>query len=207
MYESRELFVPRGEKAFEVKQSVLSPYTWGQVQIKGGVANIGGKPGAFITSPLQFELGFIAGATTNPQMPNPPSTDPVDYRIVNGVKTGDPVTIARQFSDVRRRFGLTLNAESVLPQWDAVTTVDRSAGVWVQVPAQGRWTAETMARKLNEIGTAMPAYKELKFVTAKSLLDNNPSLRSGTAQPGAQLNTGLRVAVGGPGLFLPDTAQ
>jgi hypothetical protein len=51
----------------------------------------------------------------------------------------------------------------------------------------------------------MPAYKELKFVTAKSLLDNNPSLRSGTAQPGAQLNTGLRVAVGGPGLFLPDS--
>jgi hypothetical protein len=94
----------------------------------------------------------------------------------------------------------------VLPHWDDVNTRDRSAGVYVQVPAAGRWTAESLAERLQEIGRAMPGYKELRFVTAETLRELNPALRSQgpQADSGVWLNTGLRVSVGGPGLFMPD---
>jgi hypothetical protein len=138
--------------------------------------------------------------THNTLAPLRRSAEPTDWRIVDGARTGDPSAITRQFADIGRRFGITLRSESVLPQWN-----DRSAGVYVRVPAQGRWTAGDLADRLQQIGRAMPQYRELSFVTREQLRALNPSLRDGGQAAGAQtwLNTGLRVKVGSPGLFLP----
>jgi hypothetical protein len=139
-------------------------------------------------------------------MPPQVSKRHTDWRIVNGMKTADPAKIAAQFADVKEQFGITLRSESVLPHWDDLNTRDRSAGVYVQVPAAGRWTAESLAVKLQAIGRAMPGYKELRFVTGDMLRELNPAFSSAgqVAGSGAWLNTGLRVSVGGPGLFMTD---
>jgi hypothetical protein len=205
-YQQTEVFA-QGNRKFEINQFALTPYTWGQTHLKTGVPNFANATRAgYGTVQGQAEAGFYVYNTTNTLMPPQASNRPTDWRIVNGTKTADPATIAAQFADVKQQFGITLRSESVLPHWDDLNTRDRSAGVYVQVPAAGRWTAESLAERLQEIGRAMPGYKELRFVTAETLRELNPALRSQgpQADSGVWLNTGLRVSVGGPGLFMPD---
>jgi hypothetical protein len=209
-YQQSDVFAIGKGKAKEFTQFVMTPYTWVQSAFKAGVPNFAhGNRAAYGTAHAQAEIGFYVYNTTNTQMPMQASTRRIDWRIVNGTKTGDPAKIAGQFADVRQQFGITLRSESVLPHWDDVNTRDRSAGVYVQVPAGSRGTAEEMATKLQEIGRALPAYKELRFVTAEQLAALNPSVRSGGQTAGTErwLNTGLRVSVGGSGLFLPEDRQ
>jgi hypothetical protein len=205
-YQQTEVFAHGGRK-FEISQFALTPYTWGQTHLKTGVPNFANsKRAAYATAQGQAEAGFYVYNTTNTLMPPQVSNRPTDWRIVNGMKTADPAKIAAQFADVKEQFGITLRSESVLPHWDDLNTRDRSAGVYVQVPAAGRWTAESLAVKLQAIGRAMPGYKELRFVTGDMLRELNPALSSAgqVAGSGAWLNTGLRVSVGGPGLFMTD---
>jgi hypothetical protein len=155
---------------------------------------------------MQLEGGVTLYSTTNTHLPRSIGTEPVDWRIVNGRRTAQRSEIDGQFADIRRRHGLTLASESVLPHWDRPTPRDRSAGVYLRVPEGARWTAQTLANRLHAIGRSMPAYKELRFVTPERLAALNPALHAPGpgAGPGRWLHTGVRVAVGGPGLFLPD---
>ena len=216
-YQQSDVFAVGKGKAYELTQFIGTPYTWVQTALKTGVSAGFVKPKTALygtpdfqvkpygTAHVQAEAGVVVYNTPNTRMPVQASTRATDWRIVNGTKTGDPAKIAGQFADVRQQFGITLRSESVLPHWDDVNTRDRSAGVYVLVPAGGRGTAESIAKQLQEIGSAMPGYKELRFVTAETLRDLNPALRAGSRSAGSEawLNTGLRVSVGGPGLLVP----
>ena len=202
LFEQSERFkVPNGTAVLE--QELFRTWTSVDSQLNVGLQRASGAgrgPAGSASAHGQFEAGMWFYVTHNTLAPLRRSAEPTDWRIVDGARTGDPSAITRQFADIGRRFGITLRSESVLPQWN-----DRSAGVYVRVPAQGRWTAGDLADRLQQIGRAMPQYRELSFVTREQLRALNPSLRDGGQAAGAQtwLNTGLRVKVGSPGLFLP----
>ena len=207
VYDQTERFVRPDGRTYDIGQSLLTHYGWLQTHLKAGVANLfGGQRGVYATLPMQLEGGVTLYRTTNTHLPRSIGTEPVDWRIVNGRRTAQRSEIDGQFADIRRRHGLTLASESVLPHWDRPTPRDRSAGVYLRVPEGARWTAQTLANRLHAIGRSMPAYKELRFVTPDRLAVLNPSLHASGpgAGPGRWLHTGVRVAVGGPGLFLPD---
>lgn len=202
LFEQSERFkVPDGTAVLE--QELFRSWTSVDSQLNAGLQRAPGPgrgPAGSASAHGQFEAGMWLYVTHNTLAPLRRTAEPTDWRIVDGKRTGDPSAIRRQFADIGRRFGITLRSESVLPQWN-----DRSAGVYVQVPAQGRWTADRLAGRLQQIGRAMPQYRELSFVTPEQLAALNPSLRDGgrIAGPQTWLNTGLRVSVGSAGLFLP----
>jgi hypothetical protein len=207
VYDQTERFVRPDGRTYDINQSVLTLYGWLQTHLKAGLANLlKADRGVYATAPMQLEGGATLYKSTNTHLPQSVGTAPVDWRIVNGRKTAERGEIDGQFADIRRHHGLTLASESVLPHWDRPTPRDRSAGVYVQVPEGVCWTAQTLANRLHAIGRSMPAYKELRFVTPDRLAVLNPSLHASGpgAGPGRWLHTGVRVAVGGPGLFLPD---
>jgi hypothetical protein len=211
----------------------VAPYTWTQLHTKLGIANVA-KPNrdAYAKMGVQSELGIYLHNETAPMSSLTGPKNPVkDWHIVNGAISASQDKFTNQFADVHKHSGLEMRSESVIPDWN-----DRSAGVYVKTPdfAAGgdpSWqgmkaratfdvngqtfvSATDMAKMLNKLGTEMPKYKELRFVTADTLLKLNRDRLTTVEHPGdgrkvaafkadSWLNTSARVAVGGPGLFLP----
>ena len=214
-------------------QFSLAPYTWVQSHTKLGVANVA-KPGrdAYAKVGVQAELGVYVHNETVPLSSLVERKQTVkDWHIVNGAVSDDRDKFLKQFAEIEKHSGLRMLSESVIPDWG-----DRSAGVYVKAPSSHAggtpsWQAmknrstfavdgqrfvsvANMAKMLNKLGTDMPKYKELRFVTADTLQRLNGDRLATLKNPGDGqtlaafkaddwINTSARVAVGGPGLFLP----
>jgi hypothetical protein len=215
-------------------ESAVTPYSWAQLNApKIGLSGVtSGNVTPYAKGNIQAEIGIYGGlvsATANTPYSKPEAANsyPVDWRIVNGKITSDSTAIFNQFSDVKKKTGLNIKSESVVPDWK-----DNSAGVYVQVPGainKGMASSEVTYRSgdkpmvkvddlvqlLNSAGENNPArYKELKFITKQNLLDLNGSrvqtridLNTGKTNEyvdvGNWLNLGLRVINGQNGLYLP----
>lgn len=209
-------------------------YSWIQPHLKGGGANIAQAARApYATIGIQGEVGGYVWLTSSPA----PFTGKIkkelqDWHIVNGSITSDRRAFLDQFATARNRAGLRMLSESVVPTWQ-----DRSAAVFVEAPLDARapsarWsetmqkhlvqingtsyiTAQGMAALLNQLGREDPAYKEMRWIDARTIhrlnqgnlvkvKDPRTGKEAAMFRAGTWINTGARVAVGGPGLFLPD---
>ena len=158
-----------------------------------------------------------------------------DWHIVNGSITDDKKAFENQFQDIYKKTGLVLRSESVVPDWDdrsaAVYLQIPISGAgnpeWVKIINQGMIVSgnetylpvSNLVSIMNKLGTDFEGkYKEFKFVSLDQLLALNQDRLVKVKDPktgnevlavkaGTWVNTGTRVSVGGPGLFLPNGAS
>ena len=154
-----------------------------------------------------------------------------DWHIVNGSVTDDHSKFVNQFDAIRQRTGLQMLSESVVPDWDdrsagVYLQIPREGGgddSWrrqiqsalIEVKGLRFLPLDKLADVLHRLGRELPQYKEFKFVSEASLrrLNAERVVALKDARTGREIkaipadlwaNSGARVSVGGPGIFLPD---
>ena len=154
-----------------------------------------------------------------------------DWHIVNGSVSTDRNAFLNQFSSITKPTGLNVLSESIVPSWkdrsagvyvQVPNFAHGGTPAWEATKTKALFSVGSkqfvsladMTGMLNRIGKDQLKYKEFKFIDSAALQELNKSVlvevtnsktgKNTLAFPGdAWINTGARVSIGGPGLFLP----